>query len=117
MKDSELKWLQEPARMVGRIITVVSIIAAGVILIANNLVGVMPDGWKDDVNLVVGIATAVVLLCSKIQAELTRNGFGKEGNGKDGVYSPWTVMNNPNMPPVVGTQPGATPQPEDPNLR
>lgn len=110
MKNSEMQWLKEPARMVGRWVSTLAVIAGAVVALAAQVLPFIPDDWKGTVAAVSGVAGVVVAICAKVQAELTRNGVGPAGNGKDGVYSPYAVLSDPKLPALAGTEPGAVPQ-------
>lgn len=110
MKPNELRWLQEPAKMVGRYIAVAIVLLVLLVEILNEVASVLPEGWQVPIRsavIAIGILGAAL---TQVQAVLTRNGFGPKGNGKDGVYSPWTVMNDPSLPALEGTRPGGTSQ-------
>ena len=91
MRDRSLSWMKEPAKMVAWLVTTVIAVCAAVLELANELLPVTPEGWRDEVRLVAGIVVAVSLIASRVQALLTRNGIGAPGKVFDGVYSPYTV--------------------------
>lgn len=86
--DDAPAWAREPAKLVGWIIAAVILLAGLVVSIGGAVTDLLPERARAYVVYAVGIATAVGIGATRIQAILTRNGIGKAGNGKDGVISP-----------------------------
>lgn len=81
-------WAREPAKIVGWIVTAVAIFGAGVVELLNEFDVVIPEKWRTAARTVSATVAGVVLVAARFQTWMTRNGWGKPGNGKDGVWSP-----------------------------
>lgn len=89
------RWLREPAKLVGWLVAAVVALAAGLLELANELLPVLPEGWRDEVRQVVVVVGVVALVATRLQALLTRNGrlgpVSVGGAGFEGVFAPFTV--------------------------
>lgn len=99
-------WAREPAKIVGWIVTVGFVLAGGLLEILNEVADLLPEGWKVPVRSVAAALAGVVLVASRLQTWMTRNGVGPAGNGKDGVWSQASVAINAQ---IVAAQ-AATPE-------
>jgi hypothetical protein len=82
-------WAREPAKIVGWLVTGVLLLCSLVtFLLSPDVLEVLPEKWKPYVRTATIAVAAVSLIAQRVQTWLTRNGLGKPGNGKDGVYSP-----------------------------
>lgn len=84
-------WAREPAKIVGWIVATVILVGAGLLEVANEVIDFLPENWKTPVRSACATVALVVLIATRVQALLTRNGLGAPGNGKDGVWSPYAV--------------------------
>lgn len=84
-------WAREPAKVVGWIVTIVFVAGGGLVELLNETVDVLPHGWQTPVRTVTVTIAGVVVVAGRVQTWLTRNGLGKPGNNKDGVWSPAAV--------------------------
>ena len=84
-------WAREPARIVGWIVTISFLVLSGLLELANDVIDFLPESWKPYVRTAAATVAAIVLVASRIQTWMTRNGVGPAGNGKDGVWSQATV--------------------------
>lgn len=85
-------WAKEPAKAVGWALTAV-IVAAGIVVeVLNSVVDVFPAEWQGRITAATAAVVFVGTITTRIQAVVTRNGFGRPGRFFDGVYSPHTVQ-------------------------
>lgn len=78
-------WMREPAKFIGWLVTALGLVCSAVIFVLSpGVLDVLPSWAKP----AAAVAAAASLVLGRLQTWLTRNGFGKQGNGIDGVWSP-----------------------------